>query len=79
MRFLIISTLLVFYGITANCQTLGETEMWIADKIESYQFSTRESRDAKVSWKDITTIVDFSNYRLVEGTSYTIKDVENYH
>ena len=61
MRFLIISTLLVFYGFQANCQTLRETELWIANQIENHQFSIRDKRDANVAWTDITAIVDFSN------------------
>ncbi len=61
MRYLIINTLLVFFGFQANCQTLQETELWIADKIESYQFSKRDKRDANVFWTDITAVADFSN------------------
>ena len=51
----------MFFGFQANCQTLQETELWIADKIESYQFSKQDKRDANVVWTDITTVADFSN------------------
>ncbi len=61
MRFLVINTLLVFFGFQANCQTLQETELWIADKIESYQFSKQGKHDANVFWTDITAVADFSN------------------
>ena len=55
------NTLLVFSGFQANCQTLQETELWIADKIESYQFSERDNRDANAFWTDVTAVADFSN------------------
>ena len=72
MRILVIGTLLVLYGFYADCQTLGETELWIADKLESHPFNIQNKRDADVTWSDITTEVDFetSGYLFISETRY---------
>ena len=72
MKAFLILTFVTLSGIQVNCQTLRETELWIADKIESYQFSMQDKRDANVSWTDITAEADFatSGYLFISEIRY---------
>jgi len=47
--------------------------------ITKSEYKENEYRVVLFNKEERDVVVDFSNYKLVEGTSYTIKDVENYH
>jgi hypothetical protein len=72
----------VFIGFQAGCQTLRETELWIAEKIEGHQFIIKDKSNTDVFWSDITAEVDFSNsgYLFIsEIRYYRFKDLPALH